>query len=150
MRHVEVLVVGAGPAGMAAASAAAAHGRQVVVLDANMLPGGQNWRESTVPEGRDPKPSSPRQRALERLRRSGAQVLSSRRVFAAHRSGTLQALHETSSGCVVEEFHFEQLTLATGAREGFLPFPGWTLPGVFGAAVCKRSCAAATLFVASV
>ena len=31
------------------------------------------------------------------------------------------------------ELHYEQLILATGARERFLPFPGWTLPGVMGA-----------------
>jgi NADPH-dependent 2,4-dienoyl-CoA reductase/sulfur reductase-like enzyme len=45
----------------------------------------------------------------------------------------LQTLHETGSGTLVEQFRFEQLILATGARERFLPFPGWTLPGVFGA-----------------
>jgi NADPH-dependent 2,4-dienoyl-CoA reductase/sulfur reductase-like enzyme len=33
----------------------------------------------------------------------------------------------------LESFRFESLILATGARERFLPFPGWTLPGVFGA-----------------
>jgi NADPH-dependent 2,4-dienoyl-CoA reductase/sulfur reductase-like enzyme len=45
----------------------------------------------------------------------------------------LQTLQESASGGITEGFHFEQLVLATGARERFLPFPGWTLPGVFGA-----------------
>src|SRR5262245_14941901 len=34
---------------------------------------------------------------------------------------------------VVEELRYETLILATGARERFLPFPGWTLPNVMGA-----------------
>ncbi|HGY91466.1 MAG TPA: FAD/NAD(P)-binding oxidoreductase, partial [Planctomycetes bacterium] len=32
----------------------------------------------------------------------------------------------------LEVFSGDHLILATGARELFLPFPGWTLPGVFG------------------
>ena len=54
-------------------------------------------------------------------------------VFNAEASGIVQTLQESESDSQVEEFHFEQLILATGARERFLPFPGWTMPGVFGA-----------------
>ena len=63
-----------------------------------------------------------KQRALEALQRSGAQVLCGRSVFHAEVSGLVQTLEETSSGSHVEEFRFEQLILATGARERFLPF----------------------------
>jgi NADPH-dependent 2,4-dienoyl-CoA reductase/sulfur reductase-like enzyme len=73
-----------------------------------------------------------KQRALDRLRRSGAQVLGGRTVFDVDASGIVQALCESASGSIVEVFGFDQLILATGARERFLPFPGWTLPGVFG------------------
>ena len=48
MISAQVLVVGAGPAGIAAATAAATHGRRVVLLDDNASPGGQIWRQSTV------------------------------------------------------------------------------------------------------
>jgi len=135
MTRAEVLVIGAGPAGIAAATAASENGSKVVVLDDNAAPGGQIWRSATVEENNSPKRRSKdtKRRALERLRRSGAQVLSSRCVFTVEASGTLQTLHEAASASLVEKFHFEKLILATGARERFLPFPGWTLPGVFGA-----------------
>jgi len=127
MTRAEVLVIGAGPAGIAAATAAATNGSEVIVLDDNLAPGGQIWRESIAPAS----DGGPRQRALDALRRSGAQVLPGRSVFSAEASGVVQTLEETTSR--VEEFRFDKLILATGARERFLPFPGWTLPGVLGA-----------------
>ena len=134
MTRTDVLVIGAGPAGIAAATAAAENGRRVIVLDDNGSAGGQIWREATVEAtGSLPREDSGKGLALERLRRSGAQVLGGRCVFSAEASGIVRASQETSSGNRVEQFRFEQLILATGARERFLPFPGWTLPGVFGA-----------------
>jgi D-hydroxyproline dehydrogenase subunit alpha len=132
MTRAEVLVIGAGPAGIAAATSAAARGRQVIVLDDNITAGGQIWREVTT-RPNNASADSMKRRALASLAKSGAQVLTGRAVFAAEASGSVQALNETSSGSRVEEFRFEHLILATGARERFLPFPGWTLPGVFGA-----------------
>jgi len=133
-KRTEVLVVGAGPAGIAAATAAAENGRSVIVLDDNLTAGGQIWRGATVEESRPSHRSDPqKQRAIERLQRSGAQLFSGHCVYSADASGTLQTSQESASGTSTEQFHFEQLILATGARERFLPFPGWTLPGVFGA-----------------
>lgn len=135
MKRTEVLVIGAGPAGIAAATAAAENGRKVIVLDDNPAAGGQIWRGSTVEE----KASShraedaPKRQALERLRRSGAEVLTGRSVFSVNATGSLEAIRETILGSQVEGYSFEKLILATGARERFLPFPGWTVPGVFGA-----------------
>jgi len=134
MKRTQVLVIGAGPAGIAAAIAAAEGGRRVMVLDDNPSAGGQIWRGGTVSGGsRSDDGGGARQRALDRLSRSGATVLSGMRVFDAQVSGVVDAVRETGSHSVVERFAFEQLILATGARERFLPFPGWTLPGVFGA-----------------
>ena len=130
MTRTQVLVIGAGPAGIAAAAAAAENGRSVIVLDDNPAAGGQIWRESSVQRHRsDPR----KRRALERLQRSGARIHIARSVFSADPSGTVQALHESAGSSVVEQYRFDHLILATGAREHFLPFPGWTLPGVFGA-----------------
>ncbi|HEY4357309.1 MAG TPA: FAD/NAD(P)-binding oxidoreductase [Acidobacteriaceae bacterium] len=135
MRRTDVLVIGAGPAGITAATAAAEHGRKVIVLDDNPAAGGQIWRGDTVETKDSSKHAedAPRRKALERLRLSGAEVLPGRSVFSVDASGSLQAIRENTSGSQVEEFLFEKLILATGARERFLPFPGWTLPGVFGA-----------------
>jgi D-hydroxyproline dehydrogenase subunit alpha len=121
--HFEIVVMGAGPAGIAAANAASESGRSVAVLDDNPSAGGQIWRGEGVK-------ASTRQAAewLRRLRHSPVQVIAGARIFHLD-NGRLAA--ETS--CGVLDVSYRELILATGARELFLPFPGWTLQGVFGA-----------------
>lgn len=124
----DILVVGAGPAGLAAATAASDAGRKVAVLDDNPRAGGQIWRAGAGKSA----PSQARERAVAAFEASGAALFAGRQVVDAHAaSGTLQAWFAAEQR--VESFRFESLILATGARERFLPFPGWTLPGVFGA-----------------
>ncbi len=127
----QVLVVGAGPAGIAAAATAATHGRQVLLLDDNLAPGGQIWREATTVQQEDP--DDVRRKTLLALRVSGARIFSGWRVFDAPRNGSLRAINDSGPEIHTIDISYEQLVLATGARERFLPFPGWTLPGVFGA-----------------
>lgn len=126
---VDVLIVGAGPAGLAAATAAARAGKRVTVLDDNPDAGGQIWRAGVHDAQR--RPEKARLRALQEFRGSGAELLPGRQVVDVPKPGQLHAwLGATES---LEVFEYDKLILATGARERFLPFPGWTLPGVFGA-----------------
>jgi NADPH-dependent 2,4-dienoyl-CoA reductase/sulfur reductase-like enzyme len=119
----EVVVVGAGPAGLAAACTAAEAGKRVGLVDETPWLGGQIWR------GQQARASAPQARAwFERFRRCGARLLDSTSVIAAPRKGCLLAEHPSGP----REIHWEKLVLATGARELFLPLPGWTLPGVLG------------------
>jgi len=119
----DIVVVGAGPAGLAAACAAAECGRRTVVLDATPWLGGQIWR------GQETKNrSGSAKRWLTRLHAAGAVVARQTTVVAAPRPGVLLA--ESPEG--PREFGWEKLVLTIGARELFLPFPGWTLPGVVG------------------
>jgi NADPH-dependent 2,4-dienoyl-CoA reductase/sulfur reductase-like enzyme len=127
----EVLVVGAGPAGITAAAIAATHGRQVLLLDDNLAPGGQIWREATTSHADES--DNVKRKTLLALRVSGARVFSGWSVFDAPRPGTVRVLYENGSDTHTTDISYERLVLATGARERFLPFPGWTLPGVFGA-----------------
>ena len=123
--HVcDVLVVGAGPAGMAAAYRAAQSRARVAVVDDNVAAGGQIWR------GEQAKPASREAQAwFEKIRSLEIHLISGGRVFQQQKPGTLLA--ETPEG--VRELRYTNLILATGARERFLPFPGWTLPNVMGA-----------------
>lgn len=127
----EILIVGSGPAGITAAATAATHGRQVLLLDDNLAPGGQIWREATTSQ--EEEVDNVKRKTLLALRVSGARVFSGWSVFDAPRQGTVRALYENGSDTHATDISYERLVLATGARERFLPFPGWTLPGVFGA-----------------
>jgi D-hydroxyproline dehydrogenase subunit alpha len=124
-RHeCDVLVVGAGPAGLAAAYRAAQAGKRVMVVDDNPDSGGQIWRG----EKREPR-SREAQVWFERIRSVDIHLLAGTRVFQQTAPDMLLA--ETSDG--ISELAYKNLVLATGARERFLPFPGWTLPNVMGA-----------------
>jgi NADPH-dependent 2,4-dienoyl-CoA reductase/sulfur reductase-like enzyme len=119
----DIVIVGAGPAGLAAACAAGECGKRVAVVDDTPWLGGQIWR------GQQAKFSSPQAREwIEKFRRSGATLLDRTSVIASPESGVLLAEHSGGP----REIRWEKLILATGARELFLPFPGWTLPGVIG------------------
>ncbi|MCD9085241.1 FAD-dependent oxidoreductase [Stenotrophomonas sp. SY1] len=119
----DVAVIGAGPAGLSAAVAAAGQGARVVIVDASPQAGGQIWRNDV----RFGAPAAAR--ALrEQVMVSGAMVLSRHEVVAA--SGGQLLLNGDAGAATLE---YGNLVLATGARELLLPFPGWTLPGVTGA-----------------
>jgi NADPH-dependent 2,4-dienoyl-CoA reductase/sulfur reductase-like enzyme len=119
----QVLIVGAGPAGIAAACAAC-NAAKVGVVDENPLPGGQIWRGGKPPEG-DRKASL----LLRRFQELRIERLHGTQIVAAPAPGLLLAEREGKP----VELAYEKLILATGARERFLPFPGWTLPNMVGA-----------------
>ena len=119
----DILVVGAGPTGIAAAVSAAAAGKRVGLVDDNPVAGGQIWRSG----GELPRDAH---RSMASLEASRVVRLQGWRVFDAPHPGVLHA--ERGDGeCA--ELGYKSLILATGARERFLPFPGWTLPNVMGA-----------------
>ncbi|HLJ77433.1 MAG TPA: FAD/NAD(P)-binding oxidoreductase [Acidobacteriaceae bacterium] len=120
----DVLVIGGGPAGMAAAARAAESGAQAGIVDDNLVLGGQIWRGGEHDE--HVAEATPWR---DRLQRAGVSVLCGMRVFHQPQAGMLLAERDED----VSELRYRKLILATGARERFLPFPGWTLPNVMGA-----------------
>lgn len=124
MSSRDVLIIGAGPAGLAAAYRVATAGLRVTVVDDNPNLGGQIWR------GEIKKPSSSEAEIwFKKIRGSNIEFIYAARVFQQPQSGMLLA--ENADGVI--ELSYRNLILATGARERFLPFPGWTLPNVVGA-----------------
>ncbi len=123
--YADLLIIGAGPAGMSAALAAASSGARIVLLDDNPLPGGQIWRDG--PQAHLPKQA---RQLRERLAaRGNIHRHPGTRVIAC--PGPRQLLVENADrGWLID---YDKLILCTGARELLLPFPGWTLPGVTGA-----------------
>jgi thioredoxin reductase len=120
----DILIVGAGPAGIAAAVAAARVNGNVGLIDDNPAPGGQIWRRDAS-HGREPEA----ERWLTQLNAVSVERLQGCKVFDSPSPGIL---HVEREGRAIT-LRYKKLILATGARERFLPFPGWTLPNVMGA-----------------
>ena len=120
--ETEILIVGGGAAGLAAGVAAS--DKNVTIVDDNPHLGGQIWRSEM---GKIKSPDA--RRLIDVVETNKVSILNNTQVFAKTRDNGLLA--ETRDGVVA--LHYEKLIIATGARERFLPFPGWTLPGVFGA-----------------
>ena len=130
---IRAAIVGAGPAGVAAAGALAEHGVAATVIDEGRQPGGQIYRHARAGLALD----------IETL--LGAEAANYRHFHAAfkrlrgridYRPQTLvwgvddKRLHTIRAG-VADKVDFDALILATGATDRTLPIPGWTLPGVF-------------------
>jgi NADPH-dependent 2,4-dienoyl-CoA reductase/sulfur reductase-like enzyme len=112
---------------MAAAAAAAKHGAKACLIDDNVRCGGQIWRGH---DHSDKQSLGHRFAQLQTFLKAGDVAL--RRgayVVAFPSAGVLRI--ETPDN--FEDIRYRRLILATGARERFLPFPGWTLQGVMGA-----------------
>jgi NADPH-dependent 2,4-dienoyl-CoA reductase/sulfur reductase-like enzyme len=124
----DVLVIGAGPAGMAAAVRAAECGLRVGVVDDNATVGGQIWRSPVATDSDDDR-ARDANRWRKRLDDVSVIKLFGKRVFHQPEPGVVLA--EGSDD--LQELRYRSLIIATGARERFLPFPGWTLPNVTGA-----------------
>ncbi|KVR71324.1 FAD/NAD(P)-binding oxidoreductase [Burkholderia cepacia] len=121
---VDIAIVGAGPAGLSAARAAARSGATVAIVDDNPRAGGQIWRQGAA--------ATLAPVATERLavlRQPNVTHLAATRIVAETQPGTL-LLEDDERGLLLD---FRTLILCCGARELLLPFPGWTLPGVTGA-----------------
>ena len=121
----DLLIMGAGPAGLAAALAAASTGVRIVLVDDNPAPGGQIWRDG--PGVVLPVAAKRPRQAL--LHHANITVLSGTRLVAVpdHKEVLLE---DAEQGW---HLRYDKAILCTGARELLLPFPGWTLPGVTGA-----------------
>lgn len=124
-QRFDVLVVGGGPAGMVAAISAAKSGVSVGIVDENPNLGGQIWR-GEMPTGSH---SSEGSSWLNQVKTAGVAALFGKRVFHQPEPGILLAEGPDD----VCELGYRTLVLTTGARERFLPFPGWTFPNVTGA-----------------
>lgn len=134
---IDIAIIGAGPAGMAAAVAAAASGARVALLDEQEACGGQIYRGilSAPPERlRILGPDYAAGRALaERFAASGAQHITGAAVWQVTREHAVHYLREGR----VATLQARQVILCTGAMERPFPIPGWTLPGVLTAGAAQ-------------
>ena len=134
IKKVDLVVLGAGPAGVAAANVASKEGAEVVIIDENSSAGGQIYR--APPNEFQPQNSfksdefreGEKQRNI--LENSNLTALFKHRVWSV--SSDLVVSTVGPNG--VSSWHARSLIIANGALERIIPFPGWTIPGVIGLA----------------
>jgi NADPH-dependent 2,4-dienoyl-CoA reductase/sulfur reductase-like enzyme len=118
----DVVVVGGGPAGLAAAAGCVAAGRSVLLVDAMPKVGGPIWRDGSS------KQVAQRERLIERILSGRGEIMTNTQVVGVDHEGKLLIRQDANTQRVVAS----RILLATGSREFFVPFPGWTLPQVCG------------------
>jgi len=139
--HYDIAVVGAGPAGLAAAARAAELGLSVLLADENPAPGGQIYRAVTT------TPVADRSVLGEDYWKGGALVARLERCAASCAPGcTVWSVAPDEAGGFELGLSLggkarlasaAQVILATGAQERPFPIPGWTLPGVMTAGAAQ-------------
>jgi NADPH-dependent 2,4-dienoyl-CoA reductase/sulfur reductase-like enzyme len=133
----DVVVIGAGPAGLAAAATVAEAGLSTLLLDENVGPGGQVFRAiaSTPVTERDRLGADYWAGAelVQAVRGSGAEIIQRATVWSLDRNLEIGV----SVGGVSAFVKGGRVILATGALERPFPIPGWTLPGVMTAGAAQ-------------
>ena len=134
---VDVVIVGAGPAGLAAATCAASAGLSVVLLDEQDGVGGQIYRAIDHADARRKDILGPDYAAgaaiVDAFTRSGAHHFANASVWQVTRERSVHYLKDGKVGT----YQAQRVILATGALERPFPIPGWTLPGVLTAGAAQ-------------
>lgn len=130
----DLVVVGAGPAGLRGAIEAARAGLTVVVVDENASPGGQIFRQlpepfSVLEAGLLGRDFASGQSLLHELRALSIRFLLNATLWGSFEDRVLEIV-QGERGLRVQA---EAILLATGAYDRPVPLPGWTLPGVLTA-----------------
>lgn len=130
MKMFDVLIVGAGAAGLSAASVAASQGLSVALIDDNAAPGGQFFRQLPAEFRRAGKT------AFDKDERGPALYAVVKHPSVTYLPRTV-AWHMPAEGTIAvageafsDHLQARLIVIAAGAYDRPVPFPGWTLPGV--------------------
>lgn len=138
MERYDMIVIGAGPAGLSAAIEAAKKGVKPIVFDENEKPGGQLFKQIHKFFG------SKEHKAKVRGFRIGEDLLAEARQYGVKvvLNATVVGLYPEKEitvkiGDQIKHYKGDAILVATGASENMVNFKGWTLPGVIGAGAAQ-------------
>ena len=135
IRDVEVLVIGGGPAGLCAATAAASLGAKVLVCERDYVPGGQLVKQTHKFFGSEKQYAGDRGIHIGKMLVENAlanpniEILTEATVLGIYEDGIVTVLHDNKH----LKIRPQKTIVTTGASEKFLAFPGNDLPGIYGA-----------------
>jgi sarcosine oxidase subunit alpha len=142
---VDVLIVGAGPAGLCAANESATHGASVLIVDENQYIGGQLIKQTHKFFGSKQERAGTRgidiakelENDLRKLEREGKiRVMTDATVVGCYESDKkhrFAVVERRDYKSILYDIRCNTVILACGAMENMLLFPGNDLPGVYGA-----------------
>ncbi len=138
MKRHELIVIGAGPAGLSAAIEAKKNGMDVIVFDENARPGGQLFKQIHKFFGSKEHHAKERGFMIGRSLLSEAEGLGVRVELNATVLGIYENKEVTvKKGGEVQHYKGDYIIIATGAAENMIPFKGWDTPGVIGAGAAQ-------------
>ena len=138
MKRHELIVIGAGPAGLSAAIEAKKNGMDVIVFDENQRPGGQLFKQIHKFFGSKEHHAKTRGFIIGQQLLKEAEALGVR----AELDSTVMGIYENKEVTVkqngeVHHYKGDAIIIATGAAENMIPFKGWNIPGVIGAGAAQ-------------
>ena len=132
MSDTDLIIIGAGPAGMTAAATAANEGIKVLILDEQPQAGGQIYRNVKNQNNKKNylgKDYSTGSKLVDALDHENINIEFGASVWRIE-NGPYIVWSQNGISKISSAKH---VLLATGAQERAVPFPGWTLPGVMPA-----------------
>ena len=129
VEEIECLVIGAGPAGLAAALKAARAGVKVVLIDERKAPGGQFFKQNITSGKPTDRQMQDGSALIADVLQAGVELRNETLVWGAFTEGEQTVITTIRYG-IARILHPRYLVLATGAYEAPPLFPGWTLPGI--------------------
>lgn len=136
MKAVDLVIIGGGPAGIAAAIEAARLGTSVALIEENENLGGKvfaptgNLIKGSAADEIEKSIGSRLLKDFGRIR-DDISVFLNTEVWGFDDQKTVLLYSRANSGKPVKRIRGEKLIISVGAFEKAIPFPGWTLPGVF-------------------
>lgn len=138
MERYDLIIIGAGPAGLSAAIEAAKNGLKPIVFDENAKPGGQLFKQIHKFFGSKEHKAKVRgfnigYELLEEANACGVEVVLNATVIGLYDEKEVTV----KIGEEIKHYKGDSVLVATGASENMVTFKGWTLPGVIGAGAAQ-------------